>query len=1102
MNNQNHFGIGDNIGRDKFNINVEKNDGIINIGNIEKLHYKTLEEAIKEWQSQTGKRLVPDLVLTSRENEIQKLFEYLNESPSKIVVISEKGKEDSYGFVVNSLDKFENFKEKVRIINNQNDWDQTIKQKDLILIYKNFVPNNIGLAIENENFVIETEEREFAIQKNEKVIKLPKIRKDKLINILQKMGLIYEKSWQVIEDSKGYLHLMIFHPLLEPREKFIPKWIDEYNIDFLITLFFVNSWSINDENDKKIIEKLSNINYEDFEKKLYELKEEENSPVRLILNEWQLISKLTFSDLLISKITPIHIKKLKEVAFEVFTEIDPALELEPNERWSATIYGKTMKYSNNLRQSLADSLALISCFGNDKLIKEVNDILKQVFQNDLSYKSWYSYHQELILLAEASPKNFLVYLIKSLDHNLKGFEELFIDDGIFEDCYYCNLLWALETVSWNNKYVIDVIEILLKLSKIENKSRLVNNPFNTLKHIFLGRISYSCLTNKDKIQILENIILKKDFEIGWNLLFELLPHSNEIASPIHKPKYQDWVCENDKVLQKDYLEYCNAINKLIYENIKDNNVLHWIKIFENIENFTDEYIIKLIDKFLLVNKNFFSDDEKLSLSNIIRQKIHLHKKHPDAYWSMEIELIKKLENTYYSIKFNNLIYKYLYLFKMGEIELLNPIPYKQETFEDDYKKEKENIFNLQKKVIQEIITFLSTNGLIEFIKKVEDSFLVGSILFEVYQKKFFKLMLKYIDSDDLKLKQCAEGYFSRYVRNYEISFEELEENKIISILLIMPFNSKTFEILKKQSDIINEKYWKEVKWYYGLEKRDLLYTNWIIEQFNKYELNCKAINFVSHMLHSRKEANFDIELLFKVLVDIEPNNEKINYYNVAQIIKFLQSTNLDENKKRVIEWKFLQIDRFRPISWEKFISNNPKLFVELISLIYKVENEKYKELEKEVDKNISLNAYELLKKIELDLNLITDLKSWLLLIQDELKKVCREKIGNIELGKILGKMTKEKNGIFPQSEICEIFEECANQYLEQGFIDSIIYPNGIRFTSKSLYEGGKEEYKLSEKYKMYAEKIKFTYPNMSKILRRISEIYLNEAKREDLESDL
>jgi hypothetical protein len=1081
-----------------------------------------LHEVITQWQSQTKISLSPKLALESREKQIKEFLNLLSQSPSKIIIVSST-KEESYAFIINALQTENEYRDRVRVITNQESWDKIVKEEDLILIYRGFIPHNIGVAIAQGHFIVEAEETINIKDKSHYVIELPKIKKRQHVDTLQDMGISFDDAWKVIEDTKGFLHAITQHPLLQPYEKIKPDWVEKYSIDILSTILFVNSWNKTCDEDKIALSQLSGLDYKDFEKELYLLSKETNPPIRLVGNVWQVISKINLFDLISHKILFTQLDKLKSIAIDILTEIDPAYELVPEQRSYATIYDKVMKYSGLIRHSLADTFVMLSVFGdiiNTDIHTWINNLLQEIFEKNLSVESWYSYHHILPMLAEASPESFLTSLEKSLEKIEENkIEELFTDNGdlMMGECNYCYLLWALETVSWNQDYFVRVVLLLAQLSELDIEYGRNNRPFNSLKDIFIGWVQYCSVTHKDRMEIIENILLKKYPNIAWKLLLELLPDNHSVSTGISKPKYHTWADVDDTILQKDYIKYCNEVNRLLYENLDDKDNQKWYDVFNNIDKFYKEYFFKIIDKFMSLDKESFSDDIRLKIANILRHKIHNHRSYPDAHWTLPKEYINKLEEAFYFIEPKKLVDKYQYLFEMGSIDILNPIPYNQETFTEDHEKEENIVEELRKKAIKHILTDGSFDDLIQLIKRSSSSWDIGRILFILYSDKYTKIMLSWLEDENSYLVQCAKSYMQNLVRE---SFDEtvldgLSNIQKSELILAMPFCSRAFELLKKQNITVQKLYWEKINWYYALENNDLHYINWIIEQFYNYELLPKAINFVSHMIFPIKRekviTEIDIELLFKILYEIDPNHEALDRHSISEVVKYLQKSNIKEEHKRFLEWKYLMLKSFEPTYWERLIIQNPKSFVELVSWIYKPEKERNedKDLTQDQIKNRANNAKELLERIRL-FREYDDIKSmnkdqltqWIYQAKEAFKAVDRVNIGNRQIGILLAKSSKKENEIFPNKMVCEIIEEYQNNEFEEGFIHEILYPGGHRFTTKVADEGGEQEYALAEKYKKYADKLKLIYPRTANLLIKISDWYLEEAKREDMKNEI
>ena len=1061
--------------------------------------------------SQTNIKLNSNLVIKSRENEVTELLALLEEEVSKIIIMSAT-EQESYAFILTSLKNEIKYSSKVIIITGQEAWDELIQSHStLILIYKDFIPDNIGTAIQNNHFVIEAQEIKQTQDKLHKTITLAKIKKSQKIATLEEMGFSHNDAWKIYDETKGFLHTIVRHPLLKPNERVAPDWVDNYDINILSTILFINSWYRLDKDDMKIIETLSELSYEEFEKKLFLLQKEQNPPIRLIGNVWQLISKINLWDLIAHKISIIQIDKLKPILLDVFKEINPSWDITAKKICFS--YDKEMKYSVSIRESIADTLVLISVFGKENMTysSDINITisywLKELFEINLNVEAWYSYGSQISLLAEASPISFLSALEKTLENqSTTKMQELFEDAGDMGGCFHCNLLWALERISWNHELLPRVVLVLAELSKLEIKSNMGNQPFNTLKDIFLGWVNYSSVTYENKIQILEHTLYIKYPDITWRLLLELLPDNHMTTSGIVRPKYHDWdELIGKDVSHKDSFLYYQNINNLLLNNI-GTDTQKWYDIFNNIDKFYKDSYIKIIDTFISLDITLFDDEIKLSISTVLRDKIHNHRKISDADWSLPKELIDKLEIAFNFIEPNILIDKYFYLFNMGSIDILNPTPYKSEDIQS-YEKDDELVQELRKKAIIEIIKNDGFSALMLLIQKIEYAGDIGRLLFLITDNKYQDKIFEWLNSKELNLLVCAKSYISNMPFDKSI-LDNLNDMQVSEVLLSLRFNSILFETLKEQNENIQKLYWENISnHYYRVEDKDISYINWIIEQFIKYKQYMKTVRFISDLFHMMKkyELNFDVNLVAKVLIDIEPNEEKLDSNAISRIIEFLQSSDLELSKIQMLEWKYLKLNQFKPINWEKDIITNPKTFVQLVSFIYKPNEDEG--LSEEQIRNIANNADTLLDKVSLfskydELEKITSekLKNWILEARQEFKDKDIVEAGENEIGKLLAKSPKGEDGIFPCEATRDVLNEISNNTIDTAFIVAKQNLRGV--TVRAYDDGGEQEYALSEVYKKDAIELKYTHFKVSLLLEKLSEVYEKDGKRQDLSNEL
>jgi predicted Zn-dependent protease with MMP-like domain len=82
----------------------------------------------------------------------------------------------------------------------------------------------------------------------------------------------------------------------------------------------------------------------------------------------------------------------------------------------------------------------------------------------------------------------------------------------------------------------------------------------------------------------------------------------------------------------------------------------------------------------------------------------------------------------------------------------------------------------------------------------------------------------------------------------------------------------------------------------------------------------------------------------------------------------------------------------------------------------------------------------------------------------------------------------------------DVIDNLSSEHIERGF-ELGVY-NGRGVVSRSLTEGGEQERRLLERYKGYADALNDGWPRSAAMLRRISDRYASDARREDARAEL
>lgn len=352
------------------------------------------------------------------------------------------------------------------------------------------------------------------------------------------------------EELKGYFPKMDTMPSEFLEEQYDDIISDPDNIEALAIMGLIGSWDSRIgrwPGDAEAIREFVNEAYSDgfseWEKKIKQMRFSEVSPVVFDDGIWTLKDR----GLLMKVAVGVFDKTLdaySKLVLTISSERDPALDLLPNQRFAAIIYGKERKFSPALRESVLEGLAILA--NNNSILLNCSEDKKNNFSDNTVHSIMKSITWEDICslnglmqpIAEASPKIFLKYLEDAINRD----PELFLrvqeesDTSFMGKDYLHDVLRALEALAWDPIFLSDVTSLLGSLTKVYGALR-GPGPFNSLINIFLPWLPNTTATVEKRIEAVE-ILRKESPEVAWNLILNLFPGVHTSSSESVKPKWR------------------------------------------------------------------------------------------------------------------------------------------------------------------------------------------------------------------------------------------------------------------------------------------------------------------------------------------------------------------------------------------------------------------------------------------------------------------------------------------------------------------------------------------------------------------------------------
>jgi len=1093
-----------------------------------------IEQAWGSWRYGTSTPATYELIFNGRAEQSESLSKALKGN-SKIIRVKSYSELEAYAFVLATLMQDEDLASRLLIVRDRSSWDILLDtQNSLILIPRGFTPENIGYAKQKGHLVIIPGSSNISESSSQCEIYLDKMSRDNRISALQSMGVRKDQAEQIYSDTHGELGPIRRHKILGPNESTIPQWVNDFDLNIVIAALMATEWDNRKEKDKETLSRLSGVPYEQVEEKLFVLASVVDAPVRLIENVWQVISKRDLWSLVCYKINRQSIERLENVILTVLGESDPSYDLAPAERWLANIKGAIPEYSTILKSGLADTLALLATFGDSEChnigeIKPSNRVqywVRELLNKDLSARSWYSFGETLKSLSEAAPESFLNALERSIEGHNPPIGLLFVEHGEFSGYTHANnIIWALETISWKLDYLPLVSRALCKLAEIDARGRYGNCPLNSLKEIYLGWINNTRATHMERLQIIDSNLIKFHPKVVWELLILLLPDVlGEFSSPINKPIYSNWA-ENVKkeVMKKDYDQYSESVANMLLNLVSEDPESRWPDLAENITRLPKKQLNEAIEKLISIDRNELNNETRLEIADKLRAIISQHREFEETKWASPKCIIDKLEEAYNFIVPDSIVLKSKYLFDVYYPNLINPLI----SCEKHTQEYNEIIELYRKDELLKIYQILGIKGIKQLITSCNFPKIAGKTIANLELRNNVESeLLNWLESEDA-LKAASQSFILSCAiadRNWvKVVFDQSKnwsEDKIVNFLSGLPFNKDTFDILSQLDGKITEKYWREIN-SFNLVGRDLGKINWVLEQLLLYGRPIEALSVASNFFYdSNPSVSLDCRLLADILQKIAVNPGDYENKTISQVqndileaIEYVQKQKqLPEKEIIQIEWIYLpllRLNSFKPKYLEEEILNNAEFFSLLVSFVFKSNKDK-KEKENVDEKTEKFRAKNALMLLNLVSSIpgqredctidVEKLREWVHKARGHLELMGMMEVGDYQIGKVLSNSPTGSDNIWPHESVRDLIEELQNPDLENAI--KIEKMNSRGATTRFVFDGGKQEKEIAEKYSVQAETIKLRWSRTSEVLRSLKRSYDSDASKYDSEVEL
>ena len=1093
-------------------------------------HPETTEDITtfwSDWSEATKPALSPKLLTTGRDDAVNCVYEWLR-GPASPLTLRASTAEEAVAFLAAALqqlapEQLVPYVSRTVIVRDERAWNHLCaSQSPLILVPLFEVGNAVARAIRagHHTFVpLGTDD-----STSSATLDLSRLRVAHAREVLLEMGLPEVRVTELAVLARRSV-MALRRKLATTPEVQQPLWAKPKSARALLPALLVGAWKDTQEGDRNVIAHFANTSYEEVNAALSRWANEADPPVRRTGDTWLLVSKEDAWSLLSRYLTRDDMERFEATVLEILGEKNPALELEPTQRIMAGLLGKTLSCSGLLRDGLADTLALMGARSEvthwpdvltpqDRSNRIVQKLLARANED---WQIWASLSYILRPLAEAAPNEFLRQVEAGLSGTNPPLANLFEDkeaDLFSSSSAHTGLLWSLELLAWKPDYLPRVAVCLAALARLDPGGKLSNRPINSLRDIFLPWYPCTVATPEQRLNVLD-LLRSREPAIAWQLMNLLLPKMHDHASPTAKPRWREWVPEQEPSIT--FGDLWAMERELVQRMLSDagSDGRRWTDLIEHLDDVQSEQRDAIIAGLLAVDLATIPSADRVAIWSALRSLVSRHRSYPEAAWAMPREVVDRLLEVYEHFEPANLIDKYAWLFVL--------MPKMIDNLRDDWRARQEAISGARLEAVRALHSQGDLSLLLEFSTKVEQPGELGFVLgkSDLLTSEEDALIEQTLGVSDASPNLMGRGFVMGRVEAQGWEWAVSKTAGIVTLVpsierqadffISLPFDIRTWDLVKTASPELQRAYWSFVR-PHNVPAKDCRRA---VEKLLAHERPHIALDLIS-LYQDNTEAALAPELISSALEQammISPERQKdweVLVYHAADMLNKIEASGMIE-EPRIASLEFLLLPFLEhgergPRVLHRQLSADPELFMDVLNLVYRGDAQDEQELTDNDAARVRL-ASDLLhtwRRVpgtqddgSIDPQALT---TWVTQVREAAAAKGRGKIADDVIGQVLSCAPKDADGSWPSRPVRDIIEQIGTEELHWGFVVGVRNSRGL--VQKSMLEGGDQERKLVETYQQYADMARDQWPRTATALQDMADAYRDDARRSDVSVEL
>ena len=743
------------------------------------------------------------------------------------------------------------------------------------------------------------------------------------------------------------------------------------------------------------------------------------------------------------------------------------------------------------------------------------------------WRLWGSLSDQLSALAEAAPECFLDAVEEGLREPEPVLGKLFDPDGdtVLGPYLHTGLLRALEVLAWSPNHLSRVVSLLAKLDLLDpeselrlkegERSRVVHRPLRVLKGIFRSWLPETSATLDERLAVLDRL-RESHRPAAWNVMMSMLPEPHAVGFSTSRPSVRDWALDAREGVGRS--ERARTVAEIVVRLLEDSGSSgrRWAEVLGRVDMLPPAEHDLVIGVLEALEVGELDEDDRNAIWTGLRSVVARHRAYSRAKWAMPEEYVTRLDQIRERFAPSDPVVRYRCRFGQNP-ELVDGGDVEDTPWEEW----EERLENARLEAVAAMLQDAGLDGLSALARAVEDPYWVGRSAAKapVSPLDADELLSRHLCDSDQALDRLAFGYAVGRVRERgaEWAIQQLQRCELdltvdqrVTMLLALPADPEAWQAAAECGDDVSLEYWRRMPIRYHSAEHLSEAVAGLLAAGRPYAAADLAA-FEGQVDREAVTGELAAGVLEQaVATPTEHDAPSAQFGSSAGfLLDVMVGSECDQSRVARLEWGLMPVLRWHqrsPDALHQLLAEDPELFVEMVSLVYRAEGTEPKDLDRDAEHRASsafsvLNSWRVVPGQDSEGRIDgARLQGWLAQAERRLRQAERTGVGHQVIGQMLSGCPHDPDGTWPCKPVREVIEKVASEDVEIGLGTGVLNSRGV--VSKNPSAGGASERALAERYEGYAAAVRASHPRTAGALRRIGQSYRQDGSREDFRSEM